>query len=184
MRDPPEDSRAKSAEPDAAARRLLQSAPIAPRTPASPPAPVQAPAPSAAPAKEGQLSSIPTRPADELYSTGLRDLSRQSYDRAIDNLRTFIQQNPQDARVPNARLRLADAYVAQQRYKEAIPEYEALARELPESPLVPAAVYGQAQARLALGDRAGCKLLHDLLDRYPQSPEATLAHEPLSTRCP
>ncbi len=132
---------------------------------------------------ERQISSARPRSADQLYSTALMDLGRQSYDRAIESLRAFIQQNPRDTRVPDARMRLADAYVAQHRYSEAILEYEAVAREFPDSPLVPSALYRQAQARLALGDQAGCQMLRDVADRYPQAPEAALAREALSTRC-
>jgi tol-pal system protein YbgF len=133
--------------------------------------------------RERRIASTPAGTADYLYSTALTDLDLQSYDRAIGSLRAFIQQNPRDPRIPDARLRLADAYVAQHRYKEAIPEYEALAREFPASPLIPAALYRQAQARLALGEPAGCQMLRDVADRYPQTPEATLARDTLSTRC-
>jgi TolA-binding protein len=79
---------------------------------------------------------------------------------------------------------LADAYMAQQRHREAIAEYEGLTREFPNSPIIPSALYRQAQSRLALGDRAGCQLLRGVIDHYPQAPEADLAREALSTRCP
>lgn len=162
---PPGESRARDADSAPAARKLMQAAP------------------GPAPAREGEIPPAPPGPADRLYSTGMADMSRQSYDRAIDNLRAFIQQNPRDGRVPEARLRLGDAYVAQQRLRDAIAEYEALVRDFPKSPLVPAALYRQAQARLAIGDQAGCTLLRDLLNRYPPSPEAAAAREALSTRC-
>ncbi len=160
---------AKSPESGVAGRRLQQSAP--------------APAQSPARAKEAQVSSIPTKSADELYSTALTDMGDQRYDRATEGLRAFITQNPRDARIAYARLRLADAYVAQRRYTEAIAEYAALAREFPDSPLLPTALYRQAQAVLATGDHAGCRMLQDVADRYPQAPEAALARETLSTRC-
>ncbi len=126
----------------------------------------------------------PTGSADELYSGARADLDRQRYDRAIEALRAFIARNPRDARVPDALLQVADAYVTRQRYAEAIPEYEALIRQFPDSPLVPAALYRQARARLALNDRAGCRLFQDVVDRYPQAPEAALAKDALSARCP
>ncbi len=185
--------RAKTMESGIPPQALRQAAPApaepggaaapAPATPKSLAAPPSAPRPSAAPTKEGQISSAPSGPADQLYSSALADLGRQSYDRAIDGLRAFIRQNPRDARVPEARMRLADAYVAQRRYKEAIPEYEALARDFPDSPLIPATLYRQAQARLESGDQTGCQMLRDVSDRYPQTPEAALAREVLSSRC-
>ncbi|MBI4736752.1 MAG: tetratricopeptide repeat protein [candidate division NC10 bacterium] len=160
---------AKSPESGVAGGRLRQSAP--------------APAQSPTRAKEGSVSSIPPKSADELYAAALADTNSQRYDRAIDGLRAFMAQNPRDPRIPDARLRLADAYVAQRRYTEAIAEYAALAREFPDSPLIPTALYRQAQAVLATGDHAGCRMLQDVADRYPQAPEAALAREILSTRC-
>ena len=118
-----------------------------------------------------------------LYATGLTDLADGKFERSIDDFRTFLAQYPQDARVPDARLRLGEAYVGQGRYAEALQEYEAVVQQSPSSPVVPTALYLQAQARLAQGDRSGCQLLRDVADRYPQSPEATSARQMLSTRC-
>lgn len=159
-----EESRAETAKPGMAAPPMLRSAPT--------------------PAGQGQISSVPPASADQLYSAALADLGRQRYDPAVGSLRAFVQQHPRDARIPDAKMRLADAYVALQRYADAIPEYEALAREFPDSPLRPAALYREAQARFAVGDQAGCQRLRELTDRYPHSPEASLAHQALSTRCP
>ena len=160
---------------------------------AAPPAPAPATAPSPAappplltraPAGEGQTASIPTGPADELYYAGLTEFARQGYTQAADIFRAFIAQYPRDARVPDARFWLADSYFDQQRYAEAIPEYEALVRQFPDSRRVPAALVKQAQARLALGDRAGCQLLRDVASRFPSSREASQARETLAARCP
>ncbi|HEY7676363.1 MAG TPA: tol-pal system protein YbgF [Candidatus Methylomirabilis sp.] len=187
-------ARAKEPESGVAARRSRESAPTpgpsrlaAPPAPAPPAAPSPAaPAPMAtqAPTREGQIGSIPAGPADELYSTGLTEFARQSYDRAADAFRAFIAQYPRDARVPDARYWIADSYFSRQRYAEAIPEFEALVRQFPDSRRVPAALVKQAQARLALGDRAGCQLLRDVADGYPRTREAAQAREALAARCP
>jgi TolA-binding protein len=194
--EPARELRAEPAEPGVSAGRLQQAAPSpaesgsvalpAQPAPKSLATPHMAPRPSVAPtpAKEAQTSSLQPRSADDLYSTALAESARQRHDRAIDEFRAFIAQHPRDARLPEARLRLADAYVAQQRFTDAIPEYEALAREFPDSPLRPAALYREAQARLAVGDQAGCQRLRELTDRYPQSPEAPLARQAISLRCP
>ena len=166
----PQESRAKREEA-AAPGRTLQPPASAPSQPSGVP-------------REGDLSSGPTGSADELYATALEDAKNDRYDQAIEGLRAFIAEHPRDDRAPEARLRLADAYFAQQRYPEAISEYAALTREFPDSPLIPAALYRQGQARLARGDRAGCQVLRDLADRYPRAPEAALARETLATRCP
>ena len=100
------------------------------------------------------------------------------------SFRAFAAQHPRDARVPDARFWLADSYFAQQRYAEAIPEYEAVIGQYPASRRVPTAMLKQAQARLALGDRAGCQSLRDLIGRFPQAREAAQARETLTARCP
>jgi TolA-binding protein len=192
----PGEIRPKTAEPGVATGRLQRGAPppAAPGAPAAPaqPVPKALTVPPAAPkateaptpAREAEPQVFPRRSADELYSDARAESARQRYDRSIDDFRAFITQHPGDARVPEARLRLADAYVAERRLAEAVQEYETLIREFPGSPLLPAALFRLGQARLDLGDRSGCQVLRDLTDRYPQAPEAMPARETLSARCP
>ena len=161
---------------------MAAPAPAAPGSLAVPP-PAPGPRGAPPPAKDAQSSSLRGVPADALYATGMADLADRKYDRSIEYLRAFLVQHPQDARVPEAQLRLGQAYAGQGRYAEALREYEAMVREFPSSPLVPTALYLQAQARLDQGDRTGCQLLRDVGDRYPQAPEAALAREALTTRC-
>ena len=183
--------RAKTAEPGIPAQ-MSRQAPPAPAQPGGATAPLSSPrslaappsAPTGAPARENQISSLQGMPADPLYVTGLTDLAEGKFELSIDEFRAFIAQYPQDARVPDARLRLGEAYFGQSRYTEALREYEAVVQQFPSSPQVPTALYLQAQARLAQGDRSGCRLLRELEDRYPQAPEATLARQALSARCP
>jgi tol-pal system protein YbgF len=185
--------RAKTAEPGVTPQTLQQVAPsrtepggaeapaqTSPRPLATPPS---APRPDAAQTKEAQSSVLPGRSAEALYATGVRDLADGKYERSIDVFRAFLAQYPQDARVPDARLRLGEAYFGQGRYAEALQEYEAVVRQFPSSSLVPTALYLQAQARLAQGDQSGCQLLRDLSDRYPQALEAASSRQILSTRC-
>jgi TolA-binding protein len=190
------ESRVKTAEPDLTVGRLRQVTPPAAESP-GPAAPSQ-PAPRAlavpqvapkpreapTPGKEAQTSAVQLRSADELYFDALADSARQRYDRSIEDFRAFITQYPKDTRVPEARLRLADAFVAERRLAEAVQEYETLIREFPGSSLLPAALFKLGQARLDLGDRAGCQVLRDLTTRYPQAAEATPARETLAARCP
>jgi TolA-binding protein len=188
--------RAKIAEPGTATQRAQPPSPapaesgrapaLAQPAPKSLAAPPSGPRPGTAPTlgKEAQTSAPPSRSADELYSNALAESARQRYDRSIDEFRAFIAQHPGDARAPDARLRLADAYVAQRRLAEGIQEYETLIREFPASPLLPSALLKLGQARLEVGDPSGCQVLRDLTSRYPQAGEVTLARETLSARCP
>lgn len=184
----------------APAESRARKAPAAPAPPAGGAAPpmepfAQVPARPAQPAPavrqeaparpaDGQVATAPPASADELYSTALTAYARQGYDQAITAFRIFLLQNPRDPRVPDAQFWLADSYFSQQRYAEAIPEYEAVVRQYPGSRRAPAALYRQAQARLALGDRNGCQSLRDLIERFPQAREAAQARETLAPRCP
>ena len=200
VEEPAREFRAKKAEPGVATGLLRQAAPApaesggaaapaqpAPKSstaPAAGPRPGAAPTPAPTPAKEAQTYAIQPRSADELYFDALADSARQRYDRSIDDFRAFIAQHPGDTRVPDARLRLANAYVAERRLAEAVQEYETLIREFPGSPHLPTALFKLGQARLDLGDRSGCQVLRDLTTRYPQAADAALARETLSARCP
>jgi tol-pal system protein YbgF len=132
----------------------------------------------------GRLSSLPSGSADELFSAAVSEYARQEYGRAIERFRAFIVTYPQDGRVADARFLLGEAYFSRQRYAEAVPEFETLVREYPDSRRIPAALYRQGLARLALGDRTGCRLLGEVVSRYPQTREAGSARESLTARCP
>jgi tol-pal system protein YbgF len=164
-----------------------KQAEFAPAYPWGPPPPTPSgPSPAGQPVSpgEGKRLSLAARTADSLYSAALTDLAGQRYDRAITGFRTFLGQYPHDSRAPYAHLALGDAYLGKGRHAEAISEYEALAREFPSSPLLPTALYRQAQATLAMGDKTGCQMLREVADRFPRASEAALAREALSRRCP
>ena len=168
----PEESPAPGAESGAAAGRAQQ--------PAQVPTPAAAPPAGSAPSRK----TLAARTPDALYSAALTELAGKRYEQAISGFRAFIAQYPQDPKVPYARLALGDAQAAQGRQPEAIQEYDALLQQFPQSPLVPTAMYRQAQARLALGDPSGCPQFRDLAERFPRAPEAGLARDTLTKRCP
>jgi TolA-binding protein len=114
----------------------------------------------------------------------MAEFSRQNYDRAIAGLRAFITRYPGDARAAEARLRLGDAYVAQQHYAQAVLEYQTLLRQFPGSPLIPTALYQLGQARLASGDQGGCQDLRAMVEQHPNAREAASARAAISARCP
>jgi len=121
---------------------------------------------------------------DDLYSSAVTKFAAQRYEPAIDDLRAFLAQHPDDGRAPDARFLLADAYRAQGRYAEAGAEFETFLRQYPEHRRAPVALYRQGEIRLLLGDQSGCSILRDALNRYPEVREAAAARETLSARCP
>jgi TolA-binding protein len=55
--------------------------------------------------------------------------------------------------------------------------------QYPDHRRAPVALYRQGEARLALGEASGCRILRDALDRYPSAREAAAAREALAARC-
>jgi tetratricopeptide (TPR) repeat protein len=152
---------AQDAAPDAARPGRLQPAPAPPdaRAPAS-------------------------RSADDRLASGAAQFAAQLYQPAIDDLRAFLAQHPDDGRAPDARFLLADAYRAEGRYGEAEGELETFLRQYPRHPKAPLALYRQGEVRILRGDHSGCGILRDALNRYPDAREAVTARETLAARCP
>ncbi len=139
---------------------------------------------SAVSAMERRTSTPDRKSADSRFSSAVTEFAAQRYELAIDDLRAFLAQHPDDGRAPDARFLLADAYRAQGRYAEAGAEFETFLRQYPEHPRVPVALYRRGEIRLLLGDQSGCSILRDALKRYPDAREAASARETLAARCP
>jgi TolA-binding protein len=125
------------------------------------------------------------RSPDDLFSSAVTEYAARRYGPAIVDLRALLALHPGDAREPDARYLLADAYRAQGRDAEADAEFEEFLRQYPRHPKAPAALYRHGEIRLRLGDPSGCTILRDALNRYPDAPEAAAAaRETVSARCP
>lgn len=135
-------------------------------------------------AAQRSVSGPPGRSAAELFSSAVTEFAAQHYEPAITDLRAFVAQHPGDARTPDARFLLGDAYRAQGRYAEAGAEFEAFLRQYPQHPKAPLALYRQGEVRILQGDATGCSILRDAVSRYPDLSEAATAREMLSARCP
>jgi len=95
-----------------------------------------------------------------------------------------LARHPNDGRAPDARFLLADAYRVLGRHVEAARGFATFLRQYPEHRRAPAALYRQAESRLAAADPSGCAVLRDALNRYPEAREAPTARETLAARCP
>jgi tol-pal system protein YbgF len=173
---------APQAQGDVADPGRLQSAPPLPEARAK--AELTPRAESGVSAVQRRISAPAGRSADDLFSSAATEFAAQHYEAAIGDLRAFLAQHPNDARVPDARFLLADAYRAQRRYAEASAEFEAFLRQYPAHRRAPVALYRQGEIRLLLGDQSGCNILRDALNRYPDASEAATARETLAARCP
>jgi TolA-binding protein len=181
---PPPAGAARQTETQTAIPGALRSAPG--RLESRERAEITAPSESAAPSKGGAsaAAALARKSADALFSEAATDFVAQRYDTSIQALQAFLAQYPGDARVPDARFLLADAYRAQNRYADAGTEFEVFLRRYPGHRMTGAALYHQGEMRILAGDQAGCSILQDALSRYPDAREASSGRDMLAARCP
>lgn len=129
------------------------------KTPERPPAEVEIPS-----SPEAML---------ELAETQLRE-GKPKVARAV--LERFIAENPQHARVVEARYRYAETYFNEGQFQTAILRFEDVVSNGGDSPWVPWAMVRQGECFKALGKDAEAKLFwEDVLTRYPKSKAAVEA---------
>jgi tol-pal system protein YbgF len=162
---------------------------------APPPAPI-----TVAPV-ENDVSSIPPTPARPTAVAPPREITgadttladpaifyQQAYNvyrsddwtQAFDLFDAFIRQFPNSDRVGNAHFYKGRCYLKQEKFQEAIREYQVVIDNYPRNTKVPLAMQNQAFAYTMLGQRTKAEaLLVELIDNYPVSPEAEQAQTDL-----
>ncbi|QNI32964.1 tetratricopeptide repeat protein [Alloacidobacterium dinghuense] len=123
----------------------------------------------------------PAPPVDQLYQGGLRDYNSAKYDVAAGEFGDVLKYYPQDNLAGNAQFYLGEIAYRQGDYKTAIQSYDAVLEQFSGNPKVPAAQLRKGEAELATNQRdAGIRDLRNLIQRYPQSPEAAQARSRLN----
>lgn len=107
-------------------------------------------------------------------------LERKEYKAAIARFKEFLRKYPQSTLADNAQYWIGESYYALREFDQAILEFDAVRRKYPKGDKVPAALLKQGFAFAELGDKVDARLiLQELIDRYPQSQEATKAKQKL-----
>ncbi|MDP2798390.1 MAG: tol-pal system protein YbgF [Deltaproteobacteria bacterium] len=113
--------------------------------------------------------------AKEDYDEAYKLYKESAYRQAIEKFRTFLKEYPDSDLAGNAGYWLGECYYQQERYEEAILEYEKVVREH-KGPKVPAALLKQGLAFHHLGDTKTARfLMEKLLEEYPKSEQAEAA---------
>ena len=95
---------------------------------------------------------------------------------AFDLFDAFIRRFPNSDKVGNAHFYKGRCYLKQEKFQEAIREYQIVIDNYPRNQKVPLAMQNQAFAHSKLGQRTKAEeLLVELLENYPVSPEAEQA---------
>jgi len=167
----------------------------------SPPAP--APSPSRGDATRGTeppRSAEPPRSGpgavrpSEVYQTAYIDFTRGNYALAIAGFEEFIKRFPDSELADNAQYWIGEAHFsigrdlaskgqpAAQAYERAVREFQKVAINFPRGDKVPTALYKEALTLLELKQQSlAVARLQYLVDQFPQTEEAALARERLTS---
>jgi tol-pal system protein YbgF len=120
-------------------------------------------------------------PLQETYQAGLRDFNTGRYQVAQGEFQDVLTYYPQDDLAGNAQFYLGEIAYQQKDYATAVKDYNAVLEGFSGGPKASTAQYKKALALLQQGKRdAGIRELRALIQRHPQTPEATQARAKLN----
>jgi len=127
-------------------------------------------------APEGTAGGGQAPPLQETYQAALRDYNTARYDVAAGEFKDVLTYYPQDELAGNAQFYLGEISYKQGDYAGAVKAYNAVLEGFSGSSKAPAAQLHKGQALIKSGKRdAGVRELRALIQRHPQTPEATQA---------
>jgi tol-pal system protein YbgF len=119
-------------------------------------------------------------PASREYEEALKLLERREYRASIARFKEFLQKYPKTDYADNAQYWIGESHYALREFDQAILEFDSVRRNYPEGDKVPASLLKLGFAFAELGDKVDARLiLQELVERYPQSEEATKAKDKL-----
>jgi tol-pal system protein YbgF len=164
---------AMQAPPSGAAPAGQAGQPSQPGQPGDPNAP-QGAGPAAPPAPVAP-------PLKDTYQAGLRDYNAAHYDVASSEFQDVLHYYPNDDLAGTAQFYLGEIAYHQQNYADAVKDYNAVIEGFPGSSKAPAAQLRKGLSLIELGKRdTGIHELRSLIQRHPQTPEASQARSKLN----
>jgi len=136
-----------------------------------------------APALPGPLAA-PGAAADPetLYQTSYSDYLRGNYDLALLGFRQYLESFPDTDLADNASYWIGECFYRQQKYADAIAEYDQVLTRYPRSDKTASALLKKGYAQIELGERRqGVEQLEKVVKNFPSSDEANLARQRLQS---
>ena len=123
------------------------------------------------------LGAVPSTSPDSIYSAALESMELGSLATARRFFQRLLDTFPNHALAPAARFHIADIYVQEGRYEEALDEFLLIRQEHPTDPKVPEGLYRAALLQIEQLDRRddGVRNLQLVVNSYPDSDSADLA---------
>lgn len=119
--------------------------------------------------------------AAELYQTSYMDLTRGNYSLAIQGFQNYLVRYPTGVQLPEVHYYLGECYYADDRHLEAVGEFQYVAREFPESRLVPASYLKSGLCYVVLEEsNLAQKNFNELIEKHPDTEEAKQARDELN----
>lgn len=130
----------------------------------------------------GAPAGVELQPEErELYDAAYIDFARAEYGLALSGFRAFLERFPSSGLADNAVYWMGECFAAQQRWEEAIAQYELLRDRYPEGDKVKSALLKEGMTLREIGRQAeGEAVLRELLQKFPRSEEARVAREQLA----
>jgi len=124
--------------------------------------------------------ATPAIDCDSTYDEAFILVRQLEYDKAIAGFRTFLENCPQHANVPNAHYWIGESLYMMDKFADAVTEFELLAKDYKSSPNIDRALYKLARSYEELGQKDKAKTVYQqLVDDYPGTLSAEQAADRL-----
>lgn len=116
------------------------------------------------------------------YENAWRAMEKKDYRAAIARFKEFLKKNPKSKLAGNAQYWIGECHYALREFDQAILEFDTVRRRYPQGEKVSAALLKQGFAFAELGEKVNARLiLQEVVEKYPQSPEAARAKQKLKS---
>jgi len=139
-------------------------------------------APTEAAATAAPAGTTPTTDPESLYQSAYSDYLRGAYDLALLGFRQYLDNYPDTDLADNAVYWTGECYYRQQRFADAITEYDRVLSRWPRSDKTASAMLKKGYAQVEMGRRTdGVSQLERVIKTFPNSDEANLAKQKLQS---
>ncbi len=123
---------------------------------------------------------IPDESSDQVFDAAYMDLQRGNYRLAVEGFTSYLARFPNGTRLDEVHYYLGESYYAEDRFLESVGEFRYVAREYPDSRLVPSAYLKAGECYRELGENSlALRMYRDLIAKHPTSEQAQLARAAL-----